>query len=975
MPRPDSCLHARIALAGVLFSLALGTVHAVPASPEAAELKQPDGTRIRLVKRGDEFFSWDETAEGYAVAKNGKDGFWEFARPATDRAEFSAVSGARVGSSDPAKLGLRRGVRPEDSLLKAKIRAQRLRLQGNGQTVPSTITRAATNSGLGISVGGTVTEGVGAQTLSGPSASGTRTVRNIVILASFADHWDAANHTVLAVQGRTNTAEYSDLFNTAGYHLNDAAGSVRDYYREVSYGQFTVESIVVGWVKLPNNEAYYGNNDTGDNAAMAADAINAADAAGFDFSQGDADGDGKVDCLTIIHSGHGEEWSGAPASYIWSHMGPLGDLVTKDGVTMNTYCTVPALWGIAADTDIITDIGVTCHEMGHIFGLPDLYDYSSVTSGLGNWSLMAYGSWNGSYANSPAHLDAWSKWTLGFLTPTVVLTQPGISLASVEDHPEVALVRDGCSNGEYFLVENRARVGFDNTSAIHPGLLIYHVNINQPNNTFSWGEHPLVKIEEADGNNSLGLNNWRNRSEPGDVWTSTNGLPGGFRDQTGNATSNAMLYQSGDGRGYERVDAPASYTWIRMGNFSAASALATFDVATLRTGVRSQSVTSRDFIISWPACSTSGGYKVKEGTRVVFPSFADSAEEPDFTYDNWTMSGLAQCDDRSARTGSYCYALLSPPNGSFSIMTKREPFMVQSGMTISYYIASHMSANLGTLQCQISTDNGATWKVLQNDSGPSGDWTGDWAQRTVNAAQLADVGIGVGARCILRFVASFIGRINAWGTPFPLTGFVIDDLEISNTPTAGYGNWTTVTAITPATTQAITGKANGVYAYQVRSYANGIWQPYGPVGEVTVACTAYTDWAAAFGLIGAAGEMVGNPSGDGVANLLKFAFNLNPNTADTRTLVAGTGTAGLPVIGTTTSGGTTYLTVEYLRRKDAPELGYGVQVSSDLATWAPLAGTPTVTVIDAVWERVRVVDSVASARRFARVRVTWTPAP
>ncbi len=40
--------------------------------------------------------------------------------------------------------------------------------------------------------------------------------------------------------------------------------------------------------------------------------------------------------------------------------------------------------------------GVFAHEMGHAaFGLPDLYDTDNSSEGLGNWSLMAGGSWNG----------------------------------------------------------------------------------------------------------------------------------------------------------------------------------------------------------------------------------------------------------------------------------------------------------------------------------------------------------------------------------------------------------------------------------------------------------------------------------------------------------------------------------------------------------------------------------------------------
>ena len=45
---------------------------------------------------------------------------------------------------------------------------------------------------------------------------------------------------------------------------------------------------------------------------------------------------------------------------------------------------------------LITTASLGCHELGHAaFGLPDLYDRDYSSEGLGRWSLMAGGSWNG----------------------------------------------------------------------------------------------------------------------------------------------------------------------------------------------------------------------------------------------------------------------------------------------------------------------------------------------------------------------------------------------------------------------------------------------------------------------------------------------------------------------------------------------------------------------------------------------------
>ena len=190
--------------------------------------------------------------------------------------------------------------------------------------------------------------------------SGTTSFKNVVILACFNDHWDTVNSCVLPSFGRNNTAEYTNLFNEVGHTSDGAVGSVRDYYNEVSCGKLTANSVVSQWVRLPQNEAYYGTNSGGSDIRpreMVAHALAAADTAGFDFSQGDSNGDGWVDCLTIIHSGFGEEWTGNPAQCIWSHQWELASVVTTDGTNMAMYHNEPALRGSRAPRPVSSALG------------------------------------------------------------------------------------------------------------------------------------------------------------------------------------------------------------------------------------------------------------------------------------------------------------------------------------------------------------------------------------------------------------------------------------------------------------------------------------------------------------------------------------------------------------------------------------------------------------------------------------------
>lgn len=108
---------------------------------------------------------------------------------------------------------------------------------------------------------------------------------------------------------------------------------------------------------------------------------------------------------------------------------------------------------------------------------------------------------------------------------------------------------------------------------------------------------------------------------------------------------------------------------------------------------------------------------------------------------------------------------------------------------------------------------------------------------------------------------------------------------------------------------------------------------------------------------------------DGNANILEWAFGLDPLMADShRTTVDDQ--PGLPLVNPTAPGG---LTVQYLRLKSAVAAGvvYDAQFSSNLATWRS-GEDEDVESVSPEWERVTVTDPepVAGNKRVARVAVT-----
>jgi immune inhibitor A len=214
----------------------------------------------------------------------------------------------------------------------------------------------------------------------------------------------------------------------------------------------------------------------------------------------------------------------------------VGGAFNADGTSIFAYLTVPE----------DSRIGVCAHELGHLlFGWPDLYDTDSSSEGLGNWCLMAGGSWN-SNGDVPAHPSAWCKVNQGWASVQTHTANGVVSIADVKtSHTVHRLWKDGAPGNEYFLLENRQRTGFD-THLPGDGLLVYHVDEAIATNANE--NHPKVKLMEADGQRHL--HNGANRGDAGDSY------PGSSGNTAFNGTSNP------NSKSYGNVDTCVAITNI-----------------------------------------------------------------------------------------------------------------------------------------------------------------------------------------------------------------------------------------------------------------------------------------------------------------------------------------------------------------------------------------------------------------------------
>ena len=242
----------------------------------------------------------------------------------------------------------------------------------------------------------------------------------------------------------------------------DAFGSMYDYYLEQSYGHLKIEGKAFPYVEVSKKRDEYGT--AGNNrSALLTEALDKLLARDGKDALKDFDG------VFFIYAGG--RMTVPRGSLYWPHRARVNH--SGSGKSWDYFICPEGGQRMA-------NISVFCHEFGHMLGLPDLYarPENPGMEGLDIWCAMANQAGNG----RPQHFSAWPKEKLGWIKPAVIdpTVKQKIALAPIETSPKECvkvLVRPDGS--EYFLLEHRAKKGFD-TSLPSEGLLIWRVVGNRP---------------------------------------------------------------------------------------------------------------------------------------------------------------------------------------------------------------------------------------------------------------------------------------------------------------------------------------------------------------------------------------------------------------------------------------------------------------------------------------------------------------
>jgi len=316
------------------------------------------------------------------------------------------------------------------------------------------------------------------------------------------------------------------------------SGSVADYFFEVSGGRMEISGKVLGWFLASQPEAYYAGPGFGhkpeayprNSGRLVLEAVEFAAQAGVDFSAFDNSKSGAVDGLVVVFAGPGGN-IGSKNDRLWPWLSYLSmdgaRPIFAGGRKIDRYILVGEQ-NARGEPNFVMPF---CHELGHLFGLPDLYDWSSGSLGVGKFDLMGAGLYGG---GKPFWPSAWSRAYLGWSDLRELDAAGKYQIAPAEKNGPVFQIPTLVPE-EYFLLENREPLGMD-AGLFGKGLVIYHVdeNILSANDRACIGYcpdyHYLVAVEQADGLNQLERKT--NSGEDGDFFPGTSRV-WSFNDSTG----------------------------------------------------------------------------------------------------------------------------------------------------------------------------------------------------------------------------------------------------------------------------------------------------------------------------------------------------------------------------------------------------------------------------------------------------------
>jgi len=300
--------------------------------------------------------------------------------------------------------------------------------------------------------------------------------------------WFSDSSTYITNSKKQNVV---DDLSTAYFGSNNETGwrSVKTYYEELSSNKVTLNGTVSDWYSCGKSSSYYATDDN--YASRTISLVNSATDWYFQSTKEnrknyDADGNGLLDGVVLIYGAPDCNASGmktatnfwaytywasnnvasvsspVPKSFFWasydfmySKSTALVRAGTNYGSGDNDYCSI--------------DTHTFIHEMGHMFGLEDYYDYSGNYHPAAAFSMQDY--------NVGSH-DPYSAMALGWADPYIATKSETITIGTFQKTRDLVILTPKWNSlnspfDEYILLELYSATGLNEFDCEHSYLKTY----------------------------------------------------------------------------------------------------------------------------------------------------------------------------------------------------------------------------------------------------------------------------------------------------------------------------------------------------------------------------------------------------------------------------------------------------------------------------------------------------------------------
>lgn len=292
--------------------------------------------------------------------------------------------------------------------------------------------------------------------------------------------------------------------------------SVKTYYEADSFGRVTLDGVVSDWYEIDESyEAY--KSDTYKTINLVKQAVDwyktTYDDQLMDF---DYDTNGYIDGVMLIYAAPDQQALGRDdCSNLWAYCYWVQDSslceVSSPGPNAFFWASYDFMYSMGSDAltktgksnygsghteHLIVDTHTFIHEMGHVFGLDDYYDYyNGNRNPLGGLTMQDY--------NVGAH-DPMSRLSLGWVDPYVITDTATVKITASEIDGDVILIKDTFTDSpfdEYILVDLYAPIGLNEFVSEYGyrasgwdqlpstiGVRIWHIDNKLEEYTYNYGQ-------------------------------------------------------------------------------------------------------------------------------------------------------------------------------------------------------------------------------------------------------------------------------------------------------------------------------------------------------------------------------------------------------------------------------------------------------------------------------------------------------